>query len=346
VRYEVRTAKRDPAMSARIVRRLPLVYAEGSSRREDRPPFVLAASGLAILGEHLFVVQDNANWLAVVHPDETVTALPLPRHPSGVRVFSKKRRNTDQKVDLEACVIMQTSTTPDLVGFGSGTGESSCWILRVTGTDQAFGGPAINSEATSAQFYSAAAFYESLRRNKGFTGGRLNIEGATALDDERILILQRGNVSKSEADPVDATGEISWPALKAHLEDPDSVPPPEIQNVIRYELGELNDVRLSFSDAECLGDGRILFSGSAENPEDGKVSGSVIGLIELSGDTRWTEISCEDGSMFRSKIEGLSLAPGNTSKIRFVIDDDDENAPSQMFEAEFPALVGRTQEPG
>jgi hypothetical protein len=295
------------------------VYAEGSSRREDRPPFVLAASGLAILGEHLFVVQDNANWLAVVHPDETVTAVPLPRHPSGIRVFSKKRRNTDQKVDLEACVIMQTSTTPDLVGFGSGTGESSCWILRVTGTDQAFGGPAINSEATSAQFYSAAAFYESLRRNKGFTGGRLNIEGATALDDERILILQRGNVSKSEADPVDATGEISWPALKAHLEDPDSVPPPEIQNVIRYELGELNDVRLS---------------------------GSVIGLIELSGDTRWTEISCEDGSMFRSKIEGLSLAPGNTSKIRFVIDDDDENAPSQMFEAEFPALVGRTQEPG
>jgi hypothetical protein len=172
----------------------------------------------------------------------------------------------------------------------------------------------------------------------------LNIEGATAIGEERILILQRGNVSKSEADPVDATGEIWWPALKAHLEEPQSTPPPEIENVIRYELGELDGVRLSFSDAECLGDGRILFSGSAENPDDGKVSGSVIGLIQPSGNTRWTEISCEDGTRFRSKIEGLSLAPGNTSRIRFVIDDDDENAPSQMFEAEFPSLVERTQE--
>lgn len=335
---DVRKARHDPAMQARIVRRLPLVYAEGSSKQEDRPPFVLAASGLAILGQHLFVVQDNANWLAVVHPDETVTAVPLPRHPSGVRVFSKKRHNTDQKVDLEACVIMCSSTTPDLVGFGSGTGESSCWILRVSGTD-AFGGSPDASEACNAEFYSAADFYRSLRQNKAFTGGRLNIEGATALDEERILILQRGNVSKSEGDPVDATGEVSWPALKAHLEAPKSTPPPEIQNVIRYELGQLNGVRLSFSDAECLGDGRILFSGSAENPEDGSISGSVIGLIEATGETRWTEISCEDGSMFGSKIEGLSLAPGKPSLIRFVIDDDDENAPSEMFEAEFPALV-------
>jgi hypothetical protein len=331
-------------MQARIVRRLPLVYAEGSCDREDRPPFVLAASGLAMLGEYLFVVQDNANWLAVVHPDETVTSLPLPRHPSGVRVFSKERRNTNQKVDLEACVIMQTSTTPDLVGFGSGTGESSCWILEVTGTDQAFGGSAVNPEDCSAEFHNASVFYESLRQNKAFTGGRLNIEGATALDEERIMILQRGNVSTSEGEPVDATGEISWPALKAHLQEPQRTPPPEIRSVIRYELGQLNGVRLSFSDAECLGDGRILFSGSAENPEDGEVTGSVIGLIEPTGDTRWTEISCEDGSMFRSKIEGLSLAPGNPSRIRFVIDDDDEHAPSQMFEADFPALTERAPE--
>jgi hypothetical protein len=64
----------------------------------------------------------------------------------------------------------------------------------------------------------------------------------------------------------------------------------------------------------------------------------VIGLIDNAGNVRWTEISSEDGSPFRSKIEGLSLAAGKPGMIRFVIDDDDETAPSEMFEAQFSAL--------
>lgn len=337
--YRVRRAVHDPAMKAQIVRRLPLVYAEGSSQDADRPPFVLAASGLAVLNEHLFVVQDNANWLAVVHPDETVTALPLPRHESGARVFSKARGNTDYKVDLEACVVMTASDGPEVIGFGSGTGESRCWIVRATGSERAIEGEGADCEDYCAHFLDAGPFYRSLQDNKAFTGGRLNIEGATALDEERILILQRGNAPPDEGERVDATAEISWPALKAHLEDPERVPPPEPDDIVRYELGELNGVRLTFSDAECLGDSRILFSGSAENPDNGTVSGSVIGLIDPDGTTRWTEIMCEDGSPFRSKIEGLSLAPGKPTTIRFVIDDDDDSSPSEMFEADFPCLA-------
>jgi hypothetical protein len=335
--YQTRHGVHDATMSAKIIRRLPLAYAEGASASADRPPFVLAASGLAMLGEHLFVVQDNANWLAVVHPDEPVTALPLPRHHSGVRIFNKERQNTNQKVDLEACVVMQTEAGPELVGFGSGTGESSCWILRVTGTNQALGKSLERSADYGARFLDAGLFYQSLRNNVAFTGGRLNIEGATAIGEDRILVLQRGNAPESEGDPVDATGEVSWPALAAHLESPHSVPPPSMENVIRYDLGQLDGVRLTFSDAEHLGDGRILFSGSAEKP-DGSVSGSVIGLIDVAGSVRWTEISSEDGSPFRSKIEGLSLAAGKPGTIRFVIDDDDETASSEMFEAVFPAI--------
>ena len=79
---EVRTARCDPTLSAKIVRQLPLVYAEGESATDDRPSFVLAASGMATLGEHLFVVQDNANWIAIVNPDDSVTAVPLPRGPA------------------------------------------------------------------------------------------------------------------------------------------------------------------------------------------------------------------------------------------------------------------------
>jgi hypothetical protein len=110
-----------------------------------------------------------------------------------------------------------------------------------------------------------------------------------------------------------------------------------MENVTRYDLGQLNGVRLTFSDAEHLGDNRILFSGSAERP-GGSISGSAIGLIDVARHVRWTEISSEDGSPFRSKIEGLSLAVGKPGTIRFVIDDDDETAPSEMFKAEFSAL--------
>jgi hypothetical protein len=321
-------------MKATITRRVPLVYAEGASSAADRPPFVLAASGLTTFGEYLFVVQDNANWLAIVHPDERVTSLPLPRGPGGARVFSKDRDNTDQKVDLEACVMMEGPLGPELVGFGSGTGDSSCWILRVTRPDLAAASDEPVPEGCSPEFLDAAAFYESLRCDRDFCGGRLNIEGAIALEHDRILLLQRGNAPREEGEPVDATGIVSWPALRAHLDDPSATAPPPLEEVTRYDLGTVEGVRLTFSDAEYLGEGRILYSASAEDPDSGAITGSVLGLIEPRSDTRWAHIACEDGSPFKSKIEGLTLVPGEPSKVRFVIDDDDESAPSQVFEAE------------
>lgn len=339
---ETRTARRDPSLTATIVRRVPLVYREGKSDDDDRPPFVLAASGLVTLGEHLFVVQDNANWIAVVNPDDSVTAVPLPRGASGARIFSKSRENADDKVDLEACVIVRGNEGPELVAFGSGTSKNRCWILRMKRPHHAVGSESAGSTTCEAEFLDAAIFYDSLVRERLFCGGSLNIEGAITLDDTRILILQRGNAPPGEGECVDATGEICWNTLSRHLADPTNVPPPAIENVIRYELGDLNGVRLTFSDAEYLGDGRILFSASAEHAEegDGEVEGSVLGLIEPTGETRWTEVTCEDGSPFTSKIEGLSRSIRDPSTMRFVIDDDDETAPSEVFEAKLSPGFG------
>jgi hypothetical protein len=310
-----------------------LIYAEGPSPSADRPPFVLAASGLASLGKSLFVVQDNANWLAIVSPDATVVAVPLPRSAHGERVFSKDRHNTQEKVDLEACVVMGGEHAPELVAFGSGTGESSGWILRLDRPDRLASSRGGDSAQAHPRFCNAGRFYEALRADRRFSGGRLNIEGAVALDTDRILILQRGNAPPGEGEAVDATGVISWKCLRAHLDDPSSAAP-AIEKVTRYELGELDGVRLTFSDAELLGDGRILYSASAENVEDGQVAGSVLGLIEKSGEARWGRILCEDGTPFTSKIEGLTLTAGEPHMVRFVIDDDDETSPSQIFEAE------------
>lgn len=341
---EVRTAFRDPSLSAQIVQRLPLVYHEGENADDDRPGFVLAASGLVTLGEHLFVVQDNANWIAVVNPDDSVTAVPLPRGPSGARIFSKARDNAGDKADLEACVIVRGDDGLELVAFGSGTAEARCWILRMKRPDQATSADARPLGEFDAEFLDASVFYQSLMRERAFCSESLNIEGAITLDETRILLLQRGNAPPGEGEPVDATGEICWRLLSRHLEDPANIPPPPIENVIRYELGDLNGVRLTFSDAEYLGGGRILFSASAEHrgDGDGEVEGSVLGVIDPSGETRWTEVTCENGKPFKSKIEGLSRSINDPSTVRFVIDDDDETAPSEIFEAKLSPAFGLT----
>jgi hypothetical protein len=93
----------------------------------------------------------------------------------------------------------------------------------------------------------------------------------------------------------------------------------------------LDGVRLTFSDAELLGDGRVLYSASAEDPSNDRIVGSAIGVLERNGEARWTELDDKAGRRFEAKIEGLSL---HGNQARFVIDDDDETLPSRLFEAE------------
>jgi hypothetical protein len=131
---------------------------------------------------------------------------------------------------------------------------------------------------------------------------------------------------------VDATADISWSALRDHLADPRK-PPPPLHNIRSYDLGQLDGVRLTFSDAEHLGDHRVLFSASAEHPDSGDIMGSVLGVIDAAGNARWTKLQDLGGGVFSGKIEGLTTDLKNPRKIHFVIDDDDEDAPSEIFEA-------------
>ena len=321
----LREALQDSSLSARVIKRIPLVYCEGASRAEDRPPFVRAASGLGAWREYLIAVQDDANWLALIDSDRTVRALPLPRGPDGARIFDDEHGNARDKVDLEACVVLPREKGFELVAFGSGTGAGTEWILRAT-CDQPGAAPDIGFEA---RFCGASDFFASLRQNQQFSGGRVNIEGAVALDADRIMLLQRGNAPQGEGEPVDATAELSWRDLCAHLHE--GAPPPALKQVRPYDLGELNGVRLTFSDAEKLEGGGILYSASAEDAESGRIVGSVLGVIDTDGAARWCKIVGEDGAAFTSKIEGLTIDARTADTVCFVIDDDDAHAPSELF---------------
>lgn len=322
-------AAEQPRWTAHVVSRQDMTYREGPSEDEDRPPHVRAASGLSAFREYLAVIQDDANWLALIDAERQVTAVPLPPSPAGDRVFSKKRGNRDDKYDLEACVTVGTGADCELVGFSSGSRHEREWVLRVR---------AGKGGEMDAEFVPAHAFYAALRDARGFSGAGLNIEGALALDEDRIMLFQRGNADACDGfDPVDATAEFSWSEICRHLADPKAHAAPVPANVRTYDLGEREGVRLTFSDAEHLGGGRILYSASAEDPASGAIHGSVLGIIDGDGTAQWTHLYDEDGGDFEGKIEGLTLDADDPTKLWFVIDDDDEDTPSCIFHAKVSA---------
>jgi hypothetical protein len=339
---DARIARKDPALSARIVRELELTYADGPSDADDRPPHVRAASGLVAFKEYLAVIQDDANWLALIDDDDRVHALPLPPGPeSGSRVFSKRRGNRHEKFDLEACIVVPGRDGAELIGFGSGSHRGREWILRVhegEDMDAVLSDRSMHAQLEidlKAEFLDAVRFYDALRATLEFAGAGLNIEGAILVDDDTIRLFQRGNApAQGEREAVDATGDISWRELAAHLADPAAVPPPPVRNIQRYHLGALEGVRLTFSDAEHLGGGRILYSASAEDPCSDAIVGSTLGVIEPDGTARWTEVVDARGGRFEGKVEGLTVHRRHANFARFVIDDDDEDLPSVLFEAE------------
>ncbi len=317
-----------------------MVYEQGPCDVEDRPAHVRAASGLSAFSEYIAVIQDDANWLALIDVNERITAVPLPPGPGGARLFSKSRGNRKDKFDLEACIAVPGTDGHELIGFSSGSRKGREWILRVREdraaieTSTARGSLEQIADAFRAEFLEAVPFYQAMRSHAEFCGAGLNIEGAVTLDDDRILLFQRGNAKpQGGLKPVDATAELSWAALCAHLAAPDKVDPPSLGNVTTYELGSLDGVRLTFSDAEHLGNDRILFSASAEDESTGRIAGSILGVIEVDGSAHWTELLDENGEAFQGKIEGLSLDPRDSTKVHFVIDDDDESVPSEIFEA-------------
>jgi hypothetical protein len=330
------TAAHEPRWRAQVTKRREMTYREGPCTTEDRPPHVRAASGLSRFREYIAVIQDDANWLALIDAAGDVTAVPLPPSPKGDRVFSKRRGNRGDKYDLEACVTVHNGEELELVGFSSGSRTDRSWLLRVRDR----GGDDLSLEA---EFVPAISFYRTLRDLPEFSGAGLNIEGALALDGDVIRLFQRGNSQACDGmEPVDATVDLAWSELCAHLADPDNVPPPTLSNLRSYDLGTHEDVRLTFSDAEHLGGGRVLYSASAEHPETGAITGSVLGIIEADGQARWAELSDEQGQNFTGKVEGLTLDLEDPDTIHFVIDDDDEDNPSLMFEArlEGGALTG------
>ena len=284
------------------------------------PPYVASASGVARRGRHVYVIGDESNHLAVFDLTSG-EAGKLVRALEG-EVARDPDERAEHKADLEALTVLppgEASPYGMLLGVGSGSGPNRdrgfAWDLDAGG--------GLDGDPREIDLSPA---YNLLRESID----ELNVEGAAVLGDE-LLLFHRGNDSKAG----NVVARLSLPDAVDSLRGDLRIDVDEIASMRRYELGSLEGIDLCFSDATPLGDGLVVFTASAED-DDGRIHGSVIGLIEPDGgvrrlrriDRRW-------------KVEGV-YATTDTGVIDmlFVCDQDDPDAPSPLLGASMPIEPG------
>lgn len=305
----------------------PMRYSTAAEADSERPGHVRAASAVRRFADALWMAQDDANYLAIRRDDGTVRAIALPPGPEGRRLFSEKDGNKQHKMDLEAAVVL-----PDgrLCAFGSGSKAARRRLVLVDANEQ-------------VRIFDADALYLAFEANKAFSGSELNIEGVV-LSGGTLRVFNRGNGdAKGKFRPVDATVEVDLAAFVAYVDG--KGPTPALGAVRQYDLGQLDGVQLTFTDAAALPDGRVAFLAAAEaSPDayhDGEVRGCRLGLID--GDAvRTYDLKSTDGKTCGLKLEGIELLAAEAGALRFfvVADVDDTEVPALGGELVLPAAAG------
>jgi uncharacterized protein DUF6929 len=327
----VRRAVVDPALSVRVHGTRELHYRDAAKPGDDRPPHVRAASGIAVVGGRLAVVQDDASFIALVGPGGALS-IPLPRGRDGRRRFEDALGNKQDKLDLESCVVI----AGELWAFGSGSTDRRRQIARV---------------GDEVKLYDAGKLYRTIEVT---LTGPINIEGVAVVDrgaggaGDELWLFHRGNAGGPRTEPGGFTppgGIDAGPAvvrfdraavLDAVVSDAKSFPRP--LGFERYDLGAIDGAPLGFTDA-IAGDRRVYYLAAAERSpnavDDGPVLGSQLGVIDVAtGTVRAAPLAIGGGPV---KAEGLAFDPRDPTRGWVVIDPDDPDQPAPLAAIE---LVG------
>ncbi|RKH10509.1 hypothetical protein D7V97_13560 [Corallococcus sp. CA053C] len=285
-----------------------------------QPAHVSAASGLVRVGDWLYVVADDALHLAIFPatgdaPGHTVRLFPgeLPEGHAARKAA---------KPDLEALCRLGPSTAfahGALLALPSGSTparrRASVLPLSADGT---LAGPPRTVDCT--------ALYVQLERELV----ALNVEGA-AVTGKRLRLLNRGN----GVGGVDALVDLDLDRVLVGV-DGGMLGPEAVRTVRRWELGEANGVRLSFTDASALPDGRMVFTATAEDSQDrvadGPVKGSAVGVLAPDGTPVY--LDAVDAAL---KLEGVDVrVEGGRIHLLLVADADDPSVPAPLLDAVLP----------
>ena len=313
------------------MRRVDLAYASVAEPGLDRPAHVRAGSGLVWNQERLMVVQDDANFLALVDTESgQCDMIAMPAGKGGRRQFDRVTGNKKDKYDFEALVRVPTGSRDLVLALGSGSSPTRENIAVV------------EPGSRDVRIIHVPAFYDGLRAESHFAGSDMNIEGAVFLGTQLRLFGRGNGAARDGMLPVDATCDVDVSTLLAHLQDTKTAPPRPC-NVVQFELGTIGAGRLGFTDARLLSRDdsieRIAYLAAAEASSDatsdGDVTGSAIGIITSEGGNtiaRWTVIKDERGAPLSAKAEGLEFSRTDPNTAFVVLDADAHDQPSQLCE--------------
>jgi hypothetical protein len=306
-----------PPLTLSVLRELHLEAAPGPGR----PAHISSASGVVRRGGFIYVIGDDHLQLGVFHLSKEAPG-ELRRALSGELSPDHDKRKKE-KPDLEALTVLPPfAGRPfgSLLGLGSGSNplreRGFVWGL---GADGSLEGDPVELDLSR--------LYGRLRER----APELNIEGAAALGD-RLWLFHRGNTEQG----LNIVAEVPLDAFIGGVRGGGRIECEDMRTRA-YELGDLDGVPLTFSDATPLADELVVFTASAEpgsdpHGADGEIRGSVVGLID--GDGRVERLRTIDR---RWKVEGVYASiDARVIDFLFVCDQDDPAAPSPLLSAAMP----------
>jgi len=282
-----------------------------------------AASGLVRRSDFLYVIGDDSNDLGVFRIQSDGPGHLIPIFEGELPEEHKARKAA--KPDLEALTGLppfEDHPHGALLALGSGSTEARrrgfFWGLEEDGS--------LSGEKLVLDLAPMYAALEAVVHD-------LNIEGVAVAGD-RVLLFQRGNSEKG----LNAVVELALADVVRDILERRPLEASEIHSVREHDLGERSGVKLTFTDADGLPDGRVVFSCAAEdtsNPyDDGEIVGSGIGLLSATGEVERVEL-LSDPSF---KVEGVDAVESDELlHLLMVCDADDASIPSPLLSATLAA---------
>ena len=277
---------------------------------------------MARRGDYVYVIGDDELSLGVFRLSKEAPGELRPVLSGQLSSDHGERKR--EKPDLEALTLLPPYADRPygaLLGLGSGTKAQRergfVWGLDADGS--------LLEEPTELDL---SPLYDRLRE----AAPELNIEGASALGD-RLWLFHRGNTEQG----LNIVAEVPLADFIEGVRGGGRIACGDGARTRGYELGDLDGVPLTFSDATPLADELVVFTASAEpgsdpHGTDGRIRGSVVGTIDTDGrverlrtiDRRW-------------KVEGVYASiDARVIDFLFVCDQDDPDSASPLLSASMP----------
>lgn len=290
------------------------------------PRHLAAGSGLVVIGDYFYVVADDALQLACFRRSSAAKGSLVRMFPGELPSDHDARKAV--KPDLEALLHLQAFSSyahGALLAVPSGSTARRCKgaLLRLDANGAVIGDP-------------EAIDFSGLYAGLAAQVQALNIEGAVVVDDTLVL-LHRG----SQAHPLSAMIELPLPDIHVGLATHGVIQALQPSCLRWVDLGAIDGVPLSITDAAILPDGRLIVAAVAENAADsyadGPCLGAAIGVLDRDGQVNQLQYLQP-----QYKIEGVQAwTEHGRTRVWLVTDADDETIPSVLLELELelPAAV-------